>query len=250
MPATKIICGQRAASRKWRVQVPAQVLQALRRMPAPLHYSRAKSFISTRCDAATPPSPAAADSKRTDTRRPPLTVPQIFHVAVRPQPHVVGQVPADVIGVVINHNLVGIPQPVTAKAQIIWRDAEVKAAEPESRRTSSSQMPDVMRAKSAGEVPVLPRMIEMIVRIVLPGIVPDPLAIWMNVRSIRMPFLIHIGMIFFDGMPSALHRSGCMSWRVRGGTHTTRMTLRKNRNAAQQQPCQKSSKMLHVHLRR
>src|SRR5580692_1452703 len=204
-------------------------------MPPPLHHSRAKSFISTRCDAAIPPSPAAADPKRADTR-PPLTVSQIFHVAVSPQPHVVRQVPTQVIGIVINHDLVGIPQPVAAKSQIIRRDAEVKAAKPESRRTAPCQVPDVMRAKSAGVMPVLPRMIEIVVRVVLAGIVPDPLAVRMDVRSVRMPLLVHIRMILFDGMPSALHRRRSVSRRVRGGAlMTARMSLRKNRYAAQQQ---------------
>src|ERR1700688_1042220 len=112
-------------------------------------------------------------------------------------------------------------------------------------------------AESAREVSVLPRMIEVIVRIVTARIVPDPLAVRMNVWSVWMPAFIHIGMIFFDGVPGALHGSGTVSRRLPAADLTAAtlmttaawLTLRKNRKTTHQQRCEKSRKVLHVHLR-
>jgi hypothetical protein len=91
-----------------------------------------------------------------------------------------------VIEVLIDHDIVTVPQPPIAIRIVPRRNTEIKSAEPETRRTSSLQSPDVIPAKSSGEVSVLPRMVEMIVRIIPPCIVPDSLAVGMNVRSIRM----------------------------------------------------------------
>jgi hypothetical protein len=80
-------------------------------------------------------------------------------------------------------------------------------------------------------------MIKVVVRIVPAGIVPDPLAVRMDVRRIRMPILIRKRTIFFDRVSGPLHGSGTMRGRARGGTFmTTRMSLRKNRNNATRRP--------------
>jgi hypothetical protein len=112
-------------------------------------------------------------------------------------------------------------------------------------------------AETTREAPVLPRMIEVVVRIVLPGVVPDPLAVRMNVRRVRMPLFVRKRMILFDRVPGALHRSGTVSRRACWGGFVTAalmttaawLTLRKNRKTTQQQNCEQSSKVLHIHLR-
>ena len=50
--------------------------------------------------------------------RPALAVPQILHVNVSAQTHVIGQVPADVIGIFVNYDLIAVPQPVAAEANV------------------------------------------------------------------------------------------------------------------------------------
>ena len=50
----------------------------------------------------------------------------------------------------------------------------------------------MLASKRARKMPVFPRMIEMVVRIVRARIMPDPLSICMNVRRIRMSLLIRI----------------------------------------------------------
>src|SRR5271168_1537189 len=223
-------------------------------MPHPLNYSRVESFISTPCDAITPPSPAAADPKRAVTHHV-LTVSEILHVAVSPQPHVISQVPTHVIRIVINYNLIGIPQPIPAIPQIKRRDAEVEPAEPESRRSPSGQMPHMPATESARKVPVLPRMIQVVVRIVLPGIMSDPLAIRMNVRRVRMTLFVHIRMIRFDGMSSTFHRRGTVRRRMRRRVRwrafvTASVSLGKSRNAKQQRRYKKAQSVFHIHLRK
>jgi hypothetical protein len=133
-----------------------------------------------------------------------------------------------VIRILVNHDLVGIPQPVTAIAQVERRDAEVEASEPESRRASSCQVPDVMRTESAGEMAVLPGMIEVVMRIVAAGIVADSRAVRMNVGSIRMALFIRKGMIFLDRVAGSPDGSGTVSRRMRGGAFMTAwVSLRK-----------------------
>lgn len=110
-------------------------------------------------------------------------------------------------------------------------------------------MPDVASTETAREVPVLPRMVKMVVRIVTAGIVPDPLAVRMNVRSVRMPLFIYVGMIFFDGVPGTLHGSRSVSRRTWSGLMTAWMTLRKSGNGKQQQHRKKAHNVFHCHLR-
>ena len=110
---------------------------------------------------------------------------------VRPQPDVVGQVPADVVGIVVDHDLVAVPAPVIAEGVVGRRDLEGKAAKPETLPVSSAQAEDVARPEAAGEAPVLPGAIEVIGRIVAAGIVPDPaVAFGMDVRRVGMSGLI------------------------------------------------------------
>lgn len=59
---------------------------------------------------------------------------------------VVGQVPAVMVGIGVDHDVVGIPQPAVAEIDIVRRDAEVVAIEPEAVRTSAAKMPYVTAA--------------------------------------------------------------------------------------------------------
>ena len=47
---------------------------------------------------------------------------QILHVAVSTESYVVRKIPADVIGVVIDHDLIAVPEPITDKAIIVGSD--------------------------------------------------------------------------------------------------------------------------------
>jgi hypothetical protein len=104
-----------------------------------------------------------------------LAVAEIGHVDVGAEPHVIGQVPSVVVGVFVDDDLIRIPEPAVTETNVIRRYAEVKAAEPETRRASTDEMPNVTAAKATGKATVLPRMIEMVVGIVAAGVVTYPL---------------------------------------------------------------------------
>ena len=96
----------------------------------------------------------------------PLAVAEIFDVDVGAEANVIGQVPAVVIGILVDDDLVGIPEPIVAIAYIRVSDVEIKAAKPEAPGTATGDAPNVAAAEAAGEVAMLPRMIEMEVRII------------------------------------------------------------------------------------
>lgn len=108
------------------------------------------------------------------------------------QPDVERQVPADVVRVVVNHDLVTVPHPVVAEAVVIGGNAEIETAEPEAVARSAGQMPNVAAANSSGKVPVLPRVIDVVVGVSRAGLVPDPFAVGVNVWSIGVPGRIGI----------------------------------------------------------
>ncbi len=115
---------------------------------------------------------------------------KILDVDVGTKPDVISQVPAIVVGVFVDHDIVAIPEPVAAVADVEVGDGEAKTAKPEQARSSAAQMPHMPAAEAAGEASMLPGMIEVIVNVIPAGIVADPLAVGMNVGSIGMPHLV------------------------------------------------------------
>jgi hypothetical protein len=103
-----------------------------------------------------------------------LAIPQILDVNVCAEPYVVREIPTVVIRVLIDHDLIGIPEPVIAETEIVRGDAKIEAAEPETARASSANPPDVAATETSGKPPVFPGMIQMIVDIIAPGIMADP----------------------------------------------------------------------------
>src|SRR5579863_1355689 len=134
--------------------------------------------------------------------------PQILNMDICPQPDVVGQIPPDVVRVIVDHDVIAIPEPVIAIVVVIRRDREKETAETEPRRTAAAQPPNVSRANWACEMAVLPGMVEMIVRIVASGVVANPLVILrVNVRSLRMALLIIEGAPLIVGGSRRTRRS-------------------------------------------
>jgi hypothetical protein len=82
-----------------------------------------------------------------------------------------------VVRIVIDNDIVAVPQPVVAEADVIRGNAEIEAAEPESVRTAATEMPNVTATEAAGKASVLPGMIEVVVRIIGAGVVANPLAL-------------------------------------------------------------------------
>jgi hypothetical protein len=115
---------------------------------------------------------------------------EVLHVDVRAQSGVVREVPADVVGIVVNHDRIAIPEPAVDEAVVPWRDAEEEAVEPEPPSVPSLEVEHMAAAEPAREPPVLKRMIEVIVGITTAGLVSDPASVAVNVGRIGMPRLV------------------------------------------------------------
>ena len=146
---------------------------------------------------------------------------KIFDVNVGAQPGVIGQIPAFVVWVFVDDDLIGIPEPAAAEADVVGRDAEVKAAEPEARRASASEVPNVAAAKPTGKAAMFPGMIEVVVRIIAAGVVTYPLIIRVDVGSFRVSGLVAKRRVLGRWMAIAF----CGSWTV-GGDVTSSNAVR------------------------
>jgi hypothetical protein len=115
-------------------------------------------------------------------------------VDISPEPNVIGQIPSHVVRVLVDDDLVGIPEPTIAIAHIKGCNAEKKSTEPKAFWTAASEMPYMPSPGTAGEMTMLPRVIEMVVGVPAPAVVPNPLAVVVNMRSLRVALNVLLGM--------------------------------------------------------
>ena len=112
-------------------------------------------------------------------------------MSIGAQPRVIGKVPAVVVWIGIDHDIVAIPEPAAGIVVVIWRNLKEKAAHVETIPVATTEPPNVLRADATCEVSVLPGMVEMVVRIIAPAIVAYPLIILrVDVWRFRMARLI------------------------------------------------------------
>ena len=111
---------------------------------------------------------------------------QIHHVNVGSESHVVGKIPANVIGIIVDDNVVAIPIPVGDKCYISRRDTPVPVIEPEATRSTPYQAPPVRRTETSVKATVLPWLIEVIVAVIAASIMAHPSIAGVNVRGIGM----------------------------------------------------------------
>jgi len=111
-------------------------------------------------------------------------------VNVLAQAHVVSEIPTQVIWILVENDVVGIPKPVGAVCIVVRSDRKVIAAKPEALRPAACQTPAMLRPETTGEMPVSPRAIDMVVRIIAARVVAYPLAVRMHVRRIGMALLV------------------------------------------------------------
>ena len=168
--------------------------------------------------------------------------PQIHDVDVGSEPDVVGQVITLVVGIVVEDDVVAIPVPVITETEIEVGDGEVEAVEPEAAGDTTFETPDMVATEAAGEVSVLPGMIEVVVGIIAAGVVADPLAVGVNVRNIGVPrFVVEMAVV--------LRRMGCSHrcGSVRGNVPAAfaSVVLRDRREGKREAESEKSYNVLH-----
>ena len=97
------------------------------------------------------------------------------------------------VRVLINDDLVAIPEPVTSVVVIGWGNTKEEAAETETLPVPSPKMEDMTRPKAAREASMFERTIDVIPRVIAARIMTHPLiVVCMHVRSLRMPSSIGI----------------------------------------------------------
>ena len=129
---------------------------------------------------------------------------------------VVGQVPAIVVRIFVNDDLIGIPEPVVAETVVVRSDVEVETAKPEAGRAAAGEAEPMAAAEAARKASMLPRMIEMVVGIIAAGVVADPFIVGMDVGGVRVSGLVAEDGMFLDRTRIATERS----WTVSGNVST------------------------------
>jgi hypothetical protein len=109
---------------------------------------------------------------------------QIRYVDVGSEPDVIGEVPADVIGIGVDDDVVRIPEPAVRETNVVGSDGEVETAEPEAAGTTASEAPHVAAAETAGESAMFPRTFQTVMSVAAAAIVAHPLSIVMHMGSI------------------------------------------------------------------
>jgi hypothetical protein len=115
---------------------------------------------------------------------------EILDVNVGAEPGVVGKIPARMVRIFVDNDLVGVPEPAVDIGQVVGSYAEVEASKPEAGRAAAAQTPDMRRTKAAGEVSVLPGMVEMVVGVVGAGFVAYPV-VFIDVWGVGMTGLVY-----------------------------------------------------------
>src|ERR1035441_59702 len=125
---------------------------------------------------------------------------QVFDVSVGAQPRVVGKIPANMVWVFVDHDLIASPVPAGDDVVIVRGDVPVEIVEPEAFPVSSREVENVLRSKAAVETSVSPRLIEAEMRVVAATIVAYPSAVpGIHVRNVRMALPVHPHVILGRG---------------------------------------------------
>jgi hypothetical protein len=122
-----------------------------------------------------------------------------------------------VVGVFVDDDVVGVPEPSVAVGEVVGGYAEVEATEPEAGWSASAETPDVRGAEAGGEMTVLPGVVEVVVGIVGAAVVADPVG-GIDVGDVGVAG--GVGEIFVIGRAGcAVVGFGTMGWGwMRGGS--------------------------------
>ena len=102
------------------------------------------------------------------------------------QADVVGEIPAVMVGVFVNHHVVAVPIPAIGVGKVKRGDAEVEATKPETPGIPTLDAPTMSTAEATLKAAVLPRMVEVEAVVIMPQVVTNPFAVVVNVRGVGM----------------------------------------------------------------
>lgn len=133
------------------------------------------------------------------------------------EPNVVGQIPAVMVGIIVDYDIVGSPVPIVAIIEIIWGDRKIETAEPESARASSLDPKGMSPANAAAKSSMLEWMVEVIVSIVFPRVMTDPfVSLGMDMGSVWVPLRVTIRTSSLWSLPGLLLRLARLLLRLPG----------------------------------
>jgi hypothetical protein len=136
-----------------------------------------------------------------------------FDVDIRAQTHVIGEIPAWMIWVIIKHDVIRIPHPIAAVRDVVRSDGEKPAFNGKPRWAAAMNSPDVVSPHNTREVAALPGMVEMVMRIIAAAIMSDPAVIFgVDVRRFRVPLHVVKLAVFVScgcAVSRHAHRRGC-----------------------------------------
>lgn len=95
-------------------------------------------------------------------------------MGVGAQARIIRKIPARIVGIFVDDDLIAIPVPVGHDVVIESRDVPIKIIEPEASGTSASESPHVPGAETAGETTVRPGVFEMIMHVITTSFVANP----------------------------------------------------------------------------
>jgi hypothetical protein len=113
-------------------------------------------------------------------------------VNVGAQAYVVSEIPAVVVGVVVNHHVVAVPIPVIGVGKVKRGDAEVEATKPETPGIPTLDAPPMSAAEATLKATVLPRMVQVEAVVIPPPVVTNPFAVVVHVRGFGMAVAVLI----------------------------------------------------------
>src|SRR5881396_3020483 len=99
---------------------------------------------------------------------------------VSAQPRVIRQVPPIVVWVLIDHDVVTVPQPVVDEGVVVRCNTKEEAVKTKTLSVSSLKPKDMVAAEAASESATVEWMIEVVVGIVTAGIMSHPPAVGLN----------------------------------------------------------------------
>ncbi len=135
---------------------------------------------------------------------------KILDVNIRPGASIVGKIPTWIVGVLINDDRIGIPEPAYCESDVNGRDAPIPVIEPEPIGATPGEMPFVSGTEPAVETAVLPRMRQVKPRVGTAMADPMPVP-GIDVGSIGMSRLIaEILVLLFVPTFGAARRRRCM----------------------------------------
>jgi hypothetical protein len=123
----------------------------------------------------------------------------ILDVNVSSQPDVVGEIPACILGIIVDYDVVAAPIPVVDEAQIHGANAPEEAVETEPIRTTAAQMPDVVASDAAVKAAMFERAIQVVIYTC--AVMSHPLATGMDVGRFGMSSAVREA---FLGTPAIL----------------------------------------------